>query len=220
MLIQDCSKSIRHPSATRLSTLLAVIACLLVLGVGSQLWAQVTTTKTSVNFGSVAVGAATGNSQALSFTVPSGITLATVSALTLGAPNLDFTITGGTCAEGATNATCTVQVQFLPKFAGTRLGGVVLTGQGGAPLITVPVYGTGVGPQMIFLPGTQTNLGFSGWLAGVAVDGSGNLYLVGTAAVYKETLQADGSYKHSTIGSGFHGSRGRCGGREWERLCF
>jgi len=83
-----------HPSNAlklRLSILLNGFVCLLLLGATLPLRAQVTTTQTAVNFGSVAVGATTGKTQTLTFTVPSGITLGGISAVTQGAPNLDFT---------------------------------------------------------------------------------------------------------------------------------
>jgi len=53
MPTQDRAQFIRYTTVIRLSTLFSLLACLLVFAVGSQLWAQVTTTKTSVNFGSV-----------------------------------------------------------------------------------------------------------------------------------------------------------------------
>lgn len=64
---------------------------------------------------------------------------------------------------------------------------------------------------------TQSTIG-SNWNSpsGVAVDGSGNVYITETGipvhggdtispVVYKETLQSDGSYTQSTIGSGWSG---------------
>ena len=158
-----------------LSTLLRTFACILLLGVGSQLWSQVTTIQSPVNFGSVAVGASTGSTQSLSFTVPSGITLGGISAVTQGAPNLDFMIVaGGTCSSGNTNTTCTVQVQFLPIAVGTRLGAVVLADLGGDTLITVPLYGTGTGPMVVFGPGTITTVA-GVWSMGDRYCGDGGL---------------------------------------------
>ena len=81
--------------------------------------------------------------------------------LTQGAPNLDFTSDGtGTCAAQAYNAgdTCTVDVVFTPKFAGTRNGAVVLTDSSGNVIATAYVYGTGIGPQVAFSPATQTTV--------------------------------------------------------------
>jgi len=88
----------------RLSILLNVFACVLLLGNASPLWAQVTTTQAAVSFGSVAVGAATGSTQSLTFTVPSGITLGGISAETQGAANLDFTVAKGAVAPVASRA--------------------------------------------------------------------------------------------------------------------
>ena len=157
----------------------------------------VTATQSSVNFGSVAIGASTGTTQTLSFTVPSGITLGGVSAVTQGAPNLDFTVvTGGTtCTTGTTATTCTVQVQFLATAPGTRLGGVVMSDQSGGTLITVPAYGVGIGPMVAFGPSIITTVAGTGTVGyngdniaatsaqladpfGVAADGAGNLYMV------------------------------------------
>src|ERR1700722_7320529 len=66
-----------------------------------------------------------------------------------GSPNLDFADAGGdSCAINqsyAANATCTVNVSFVPRFAGTRYGAVVLSDASGV-LATLFVEGTGLGP--------------------------------------------------------------------------
>jgi sugar lactone lactonase YvrE len=179
----------------RLSILLNVFSCLALLGVALPLWAQVTTTQAAVNFGSVAVGAATGKTQSLTFTIPSDVTLGGISAVTQGAPNLDFTVAkGGSCASGVTSATCTVQVRFLPTAPGLRLGAAVLSDQSSKTLITVPLSGIGTGPMVAFGPGiisTYAGSGVGGFggdggpatsaqltsPVNVALDGSGNLYI-------------------------------------------
>jgi len=175
-------------------------------------------TSPSVNFSSVNVGSST--TATVTVTVLGAGTLGNISVLTQGSPGLDFTNAGGgTCAAGtayAANATCTVNVTFSPKFAGTRYGAVLLDDGSGNVLATSYVYGTGSGPQVIFAPGTQTNIG-RGWIQpqAVAVDGAGNLYVANypTSAyasggsVVKETLTG-GSYTQSTIGSGIIGPTG------------
>jgi hypothetical protein len=114
-----------------------------------------------------------------------------------GAPSLDYSITGGTCASGTTNATCTVVVQFLPTVVGSRLGMLVFSDQSGTTLVTVPLSGTGSGPLVAFGPGTITTFaggngaGYTGDTAaataaqlynpsGVALDAAGNLYISDT----------------------------------------
>ena len=188
--------------------------------------AVVTTTQSSVNFGAVAVGASAGTIQTLSFTVPSNVTLGSVSAVTQGATNLDFTVVPGgtTCASGATATTCTVQVQFLAKATGTRLGGVVLSDQSGNTLLTFPLVGTGTGPIVAFGPGTITTVAGNGMFgynsdniaasiaelgdsSGVAVDSAGNLYIgdAGNGRIRKVT---PGGTISTVAGTGIFGYNG------------
>ena len=114
---------------------------------------------TSVNFGAVAVGAAS-TTQTLNFTFNGDANTAIQAplAVTQGATALDFADAGaGTCTTTngagkpwAPQTTCTVNVSFKPKFAGTRYGAVKLLDTTGNLLATAYIYGTGVAPQMVF----------------------------------------------------------------------
>src|SRR5579863_4724646 len=163
---------------------------------------------TTVNFGSVNVGA-TGTPVPITLAFNNGATIGSTAVLTQGAPGLDFSDAGsGTCAVGmayAAGQSCTVNVGFSPKFAGVRYGAVVLYDTSGNVLATGFVQGTGIGPQINFLPGTETTIISSGlsYPSGIAVDGSGNLYIVdtGNARLIKAT-PGSGGYTVSTIDSG------------------
>ena len=99
-----------------------------------QLWAQVTSAQSSVNFGSVAVGALDRQHRdsvihwclpASRWEPPSVVTQGRAES------RLHRRRAGTTCGNGTTATTCTVQVQFLPIAPGTRSGGVVLSDQSG-----------------------------------------------------------------------------------------
>lgn len=82
--------------------------------------------------------------------MPSSVTLVAVSVVTQGAPNLDFT---GVRAEPRALTGVLPRLygasKFLPKAAGTRLGGVVLSDQSGDTLLAVRLSGTGTGPMVV-----------------------------------------------------------------------
>jgi hypothetical protein len=214
-----------------------ILTCLLLVGTLSPLWAQVTTTQSTVNFGSVAVGA--GRRQGLSFAIPSGITLGGVSAVTQGAQDLDYTVgPASTCASGTTNSTCVLQVRFRPTTVGSRVGAVVLTDEGGNTLITVPLSGIGTGPRVAFGPGIISTYageyefsvlndsgtgGYSGdggpatsaqlnypW--GVTLDGSGNLYIADWQNHVIRKVSATGTIStvagNYSLGAGYSGDGG------------
>jgi sugar lactone lactonase YvrE len=156
---------------------------------------QAQTSLGSVNLGSSTIGTAT-------VTFAGAATPSSIAVVTQGNPNLDFTnATGGTCATGtayAAAATCTVKVEFAPKFAGIRYGAVVLEDATGV-VATAYLQGTGFGPQVNFPPGTQSvvaNAARNGlhYPGLAAVDGSGNIYIAewGNNRVLKETLSAGG----------------------------
>jgi hypothetical protein len=161
-----------------------------------------------VNFASEDIGTQSAP-QTLTFTFNTAATLGSLSVLTQGAAGLDFANAGnGTCAANtgySASQTCTVNVIFTPRFAGTRYGAVVLNDTNGKVIATGYLRGTGVGPQINFLPSTESTVASqsTGGLAnpsGVAVDGSGNVYIADTGnnRVLKETWSA-GSYIQSTI---------------------
>jgi hypothetical protein len=154
-----------------------------------------------VSFPSINVGSS--ESATLTFTIWSGGAIGTPVVLTQGATGLDFTDAGtGTCTtiNGAghpynNNATCTVNVTFTPKYPGPRYGAVELTNTSGKVIATAYVYGTGKSSQLVFnAPLTPSTLGggFS-YPNGVAVDGSGNVYV---ADYYQQCGEGDARRLH------------------------
>jgi hypothetical protein len=172
---------------------------------------------TGVDFGNINIGS-TGAAVSLSFTFDTAGALGSTAVLTQGATGLDFADAGtGTCVTNGTSHTynagdsCTVNVTFAPKYAGTRYGAAVLKNAGGNPIATGYIYGTGVGPQVAFPPGAltivvDTNLTIVNGVSdfdkpwGVAVDGSGNVYVTGNdnSRLLKET-PSGGSYTETVL---------------------
>jgi sugar lactone lactonase YvrE len=167
------------------------------------------------NFGTVNVGSTNPTPISVIFAFDTAGTLGSTAVVTEGVPNLDFTDAGsGTCKAGTAytaGQSCTVDVSFKPKFAGTRYGAAELLDGSGNVLAIGYVQGTGVGPQVTFLPGTQSvvaNAATNGLDTpqGIAVDGGGNIYIADSSnnQVLKETLSA-GSYNQSVVANAANG---------------
>ena len=160
---------------------------------------------TGQNLGLVNIGSAS-SAVAVTITFSTAATLGSVSVSTLGATGLDFVNAGmGSCTAGTSynaNASCTVNVTFMPTLAGVRYGAVVLEDGSGNVIATGYVQGTGVGPQVNFQPGAESAVSSSALTSpsGVAVDASGNIYIAdsGNNRILKETLSA-GSYTESAV---------------------
>jgi hypothetical protein len=142
------------------------------------------TAQSAYNFGAIDVGSTTSTSITMSFSATQ--TVGSTAVVTQGAPGLDFTNAGGgTCDTNGGHVynagdSCTVNVTFTPKYAGTRYGAVQLLDASGKLLASALLYGTGVGPQLVF-PGNatlQTVGPGSIYSHDVAVDGSGNIYFI------------------------------------------
>jgi sugar lactone lactonase YvrE len=124
--------------------------------------------------------------QTVTVGITTGGTLKTIQALTMGTPNLDFTLaSGGSCAAGTVNAgeSCTVNVIFSPKYAGSRNGAILLTDANGVMLGITFLPGTGIGQEIAYNPAPAIAIAptansvalHSPW--GVAVDGAGDLFI-------------------------------------------
>ena len=168
----------------------------------------------TINLGSIPVG---NGGSLTSVTVNIGVSgmLGNISAVTQGAIGLDFaTAVGGTCTVGASyNAgdSCTVNVIFTPTAAGVRYGAIILQSSSGTAIGSSYLQGVGSGPQIEFLPGTESIVPKSGavYPFGVAVDASGNIYIADTGnnRVLKETVSG-ASYTETTIATSTLSDRG------------
>jgi large repetitive protein len=152
------------------------------------------------NFGLVNIGN-TSPTLTLTFDFLNGGEIGQILAVQKGATGSDFNIvSGGTCAAGstyATGATCTVNVQFSPLYAGTRYGAIELINADSSPALfaTAYIFGTGVGPQVIFLPGVDNFIyGNFGAAATLAVDGNDNVFVASQTVSYAYEFTAASGY--------------------------
>jgi hypothetical protein len=117
------------------------------------------TVRLTVRSRAVSVGKSSGVEPVL-FTFSSPLTLSQILVVTQGATGRDFTNAGGgSCKTGTTYAagsSCTVNVNFAPRYAGLRMGAVELEDSVGLARATQFIQGVGNGPQVVFLPGAAT----------------------------------------------------------------
>jgi len=157
------------------------------------------------DFGAVNIGSGSETISSI-FTFTASGAIGAPVVMTQGAKGLDFADAGtGSCnTNGAyiynIGDTCTVDVTFTPRFAGYQYGAAEIVNSLGKVFATAYLQGTGNGPQINFLPGTQSVVVSSAapfglsQPQGVAVDGAGNLYIAdyGNFRVVKETLSSGG----------------------------
>lgn len=149
-------------------------------GANSQVWEV---TAGSPRFGAVSAGSMSA-AQVYNFNIGAGTTVGSVGVLTEGVSGKEFADAGGSTCTAQTYGSvtiCSVNVSFTPRGSGQRTGAAVLYDALGTPLAVAYLSGNGVEAQTGFVPGTTTQLGtqLSG-PSGVAVDGSGNVYIADT----------------------------------------
>ena len=140
------------------------------------------------NFGQVPVGTTSGSGTML-FGFLASTKIDAPAVYTQGITGLDFAAaSGGTCNTTTTytaGQSCTVNVTFKPLAPGARMGVVELT-SGGNLLATAHLYGTGVGPEIVFSPGLQSTLPGPTYASSfnyqfnIAVDAGENVYVPDT----------------------------------------
>jgi hypothetical protein len=170
----------------RLTILNAALLCIAPAALSAQ---TVTFAGTApVNFGNVNLCAPGATSPApcsktltLTYNVTGSGTLGAIKVVTGGASNLDFTLASGSTCTGAVTegATCVVNVEFVPKYAGYRPGAVQIKDESGKVLATTPIVGFGAGAQIGFSyspPIVSTVLGEPA--LGMATDGAGDLFVM------------------------------------------
>ncbi|HWE83906.1 MAG TPA: choice-of-anchor D domain-containing protein, partial [Terracidiphilus sp.] len=205
----SCCHRLAHRKMTLpLHGLFAMLLLAAGLGACSAAAQTATPNQASFDLGSVNVGSA-GLPATVTFTFTAGGSIAAPEVLTQGAPNLDYTDAGaGTCTTNGTahvyNAgdTCTVNVTFSPKSAGSRLGAVVLSDNStpAIPVATAYLQGSGAGPQTAFIHNSVPNAlpYFSNPPSfvpyGAAVDGADNLFFTGSSPLFE--LPAASGYAH------------------------
>jgi sugar lactone lactonase YvrE len=143
------------------------------------------------NFGKVAVGASSAMIS-LNFAINTPGKLGNIQVLTQGVTGLDFVNQGtGSCVTGvafSAGTICTVNVLFVPEYAGLRSGAVELIDTTGHILATGFLQGVGNAPQLAFNGATFTTVAGSTTAAspwGLAVDAAGNLYETAPSGVFK-----------------------------------
>jgi sugar lactone lactonase YvrE len=144
----------------------------------------------SVDFGLVAIGSSS-SSVGFQFTFTGGgaTTLSQNAAvLTEGSPSPSEFVSVSGCSAGtfSSGSSCTVQVVFNPAHAGIRRGAVQLITSTGV-VASARIYGTGLGPELIYSqPGQARTLATvaspypAGDVNGIAINAAGEIYVVDT----------------------------------------
>jgi sugar lactone lactonase YvrE len=160
--------------------------------------AQNALAQATVNFPATLVdGPAT--TMSVTVTIPSAGQFHTIEVLTQGAPNLDFTSSGvNGCVADTTymqNQTCSVTVNFAPKYPGLRLGAVLLlTSAPKQVFASQSLSGTGNGSLSVFVPGEINTRAGNGCLTdGASCIGSGNVAATEFALNLPQGAATDGA---------------------------
>jgi hypothetical protein len=165
------------------------------------------------------------------FGVAANTTIGSIQIRTMGATGEDFTVTSPDTSTTLCTAktytaatTCSVDVTFSPKYPGQRQGAVqLLNSTGTAALVTVNLYGQGVGGRAAFPPAIiNTVAGKGSWMSppsysgdgglainanlwgpgSTALDGAGNLYIADSGNYRVRKVDATTGYISTVAGNG------------------
>ncbi len=137
----------------------------------------------SVNVCSSGSPAPCTGSVPVTFNFTATTTIASVKVLTQGDTTLDFQqATGGTCIGTITAGnSCIVNVSFVPRAPGLRMGAVELLDGSGNVLASQMISGIGQGPEIAFNPATQVTVNtgntFLSNANAVVVDAAGDVFI-------------------------------------------
>ena len=86
-------------------------------------------------------------------------TVTAITALTDGALNQDFAVTGQSCLGTLSPpASCLITLTFKPSQLGLRRGELLITDGTGTYANRVPLHGVGLGPQVVFNPAVSSTI--------------------------------------------------------------
>ncbi|HEY3834931.1 MAG TPA: Ig-like domain repeat protein [Bryobacteraceae bacterium] len=124
----------------------------------------------------------------------SSTTITSITAVQGDAPATEFAVNPGSCAPGAfaAQATCLFSVSFKPTAVGMRQGAILITDDNGNTTSTL-VSGIGTGSGITVDPGTAQAIGTSTSAGGIAVDGTGDVFVADPG---------DGTVKEYAVGGG------------------
>ncbi len=156
----------------------------------------------------------------------SGGTVGSILVLTGGIANQDFTLNSGNgCSPGTVlnnGVSCTLTVDFTPRYPGQRFGAVILLDSAGVEMGSSDLLATGKGPLALFSPGQiQTVAGDDFWFYlgdnvpatsasiylpyGIAVDGAQNLFVADSGNNRIRRVDAGSGIITTVVGTGSPG---------------
>ena len=136
-------------------------------------------------FAQTAVGSKATNAPTFNIVFNAATTITSIKAVQGTSPATEFVVAPGNCTTGnsfANGSACTFTVSFMPAAVGVRTGAVLITDSTGKTTTTL-LSGVGIGSAVAVDPGTPKAIGTTYQTpAGIALDGSGNVYVADPGA--------------------------------------
>ena len=157
----DCGNSLMSNSRKLIPAFLLAMGC---MSISSFAAAQVTLSKTSLSFGSEAVGSATA-SQSVTMT-NSGTAALTITSIAVTGTNASSFVFANSCGSSlAVGANCTIHGHFQPTANGPLTAAITITDNASGSPQSIALSGTGLGPAVTL---SATSLSFGSSAVGTA----------------------------------------------------